>query len=76
MTEKTELPDEIIKTVQGEVLKQDEGVQILPINDCSKEEINQNSTRLIQKASQAYSNERQILQVNLRLFKINFEFLK
>lgn len=63
MSEKTELPDEIIKTVQGEVLKQDEGVQILPIDDCSKEEINQNSARLIQKANQAYSNEKRVLQV-------------
>ena len=58
------MPDELIKTAQGEVLKQDEGAQIIEINDCSNDDINQNSKRLIQKTKQEYNNlyERQLFQ--------------
>ena len=59
------MDDQIIKTVQGEIIKQDEGVQILEINDCTRQDINENSKRLIQKMKQKLSNnsfERQIFQ--------------
>ena len=64
LSEKTEMPDELIENAAGEILHQDEGVQILPISDCSKDDINQNSRRLIQQAAQQYLAERQVLQVN------------
>ena len=69
LSEKTEMPDELIKTAQGEVLKQDEGDQIIEINDCSNDDINQNSKRLIEKTKQEFNDgnssnnyERQIFQ--------------
>jgi hypothetical protein len=66
LSEKTELPDELIKTAQGEVLKQDEGAQINEINDCSHDDINQNSKRLIQKTRQEFNSgnnhKRQLFQ--------------
>jgi len=54
----------VIKIAQGEILKQDEGAQINEINDCSHDDINQNSKRLIQKTRQEYNNsyERQLFQ--------------
>jgi len=69
LSEKTEMDDQIIKTAQGEVLKQDEGDQIIEINDCSNDDINQNSKRLIEKTKQEFNDgnssnnyERQIFQ--------------
>ncbi len=61
--ERTELPDELISKVSGEKVFQDEGMQIVPINDSQHQDINDNSYRLIQKAYQAYSQEKRILQV-------------
>jgi len=57
----------MVDNALGEILQQDEGVQILPISDCSRDEINQNSKRLIQQAAQLYLAERQVLQVKLIL---------
>jgi len=68
LSEKTEMDDQIIKTAQGEVIKQDEGGQIQEINDCSHNDVNQNSKRLIQQHKQQFNNgngnlsERQIFQ--------------
>ncbi len=61
------MPDEMVDNALGEILQQDEGFQILPISDCSRDEINQNSKRLIQQAAQLYLAERQVLQVKLIL---------
>lgn len=57
--EKSELPDELIKTVKGEILFQDEGVQLLPIQDSDNVDIVENTRRLIQKSTQAYSQEKE-----------------
>lgn len=63
MKEKTDLPDELLKNVKGEILHQDEGVQILPIEDSDNTDVIENSRRLIQKANQGYGQEKRILQV-------------
>ena len=60
--EKTELPDHLIATVKGEILMQDEGVQLMPITDSDNSDVVENSSRLIQKSYQSYSSERRILQ--------------
>lgn len=62
-SEKTELPDVLLSTAQGGILKLEEGAQVLPISDCSNEEINRKSTKLIELAKQTLSGEKQLLQV-------------
>jgi hypothetical protein len=57
------LPDEIINQAVGEMLVQNEGVQLSPITDSDNTDINSNSERLIQKSLQAYSQEKRLLQV-------------
>jgi hypothetical protein len=53
----------MVNAVSGAILKQDQGVQILPITDSDNIEINQNSMRLIQSSFQTYAAERRVLQV-------------
>ena len=60
--ERTQMPDELVKAGHGEILCQNEGVQLMPIQDCDSNDLNQNSLRLIQKAVQAYAGEKQLLQ--------------
>ena len=67
INERTEMPDELIKEHDGEVLCTSEGAQIIPILDCESDDLNQNSLRLIEKAVQAYAGEKQLLQVCLYL---------
>jgi hypothetical protein len=57
------LPVSVVNAVSGAILKQDQGVQILPITDSDNVEINQNSMRLIQSSFQTYAAERRVLQV-------------
>jgi hypothetical protein len=58
-----DLPDEMINQVRGEILVQDQGMQILPIMNSDNYEINENSKRLIQMAIQTYIKEKRVLQV-------------
>jgi hypothetical protein len=54
------------------MLVQNEGVQLSPITDSDNTDVNSNSSRLIQKSLQAYSQEKRLLQVifaNIILFK-------
>lgn len=60
--EKSELPDELIGTVKGEILASNEGKQLAPISDSDDKDISQNSGRLLQKASQGYVQERRVIQ--------------
>jgi hypothetical protein len=62
LQERTELPDEIINQAVGEMLVQNEGVQLSPITDSDNTDVNSNSSRLIQKSLQAYSQEKRLLQ--------------
>ena len=62
INERTELPDELVKDHPGDLLVQMEGAQLMPIQDCESNDLNQNSLRLIQKAAQAYNQENQLLQ--------------
>ncbi len=62
-TKAGELPLDLIDNARGELLMQDQGVQILPIIDCDKVEIIDNSRRLIQNSLQAYPVEKRVLQV-------------
>jgi hypothetical protein len=60
--EKTDLPDELIETVEGEILGANEGKQIPPISDSDSKDVVENSIRLIQKANQGYAQERRVIQ--------------
>lgn len=62
VNERTELPDQIVESNAGEILLQCEGRQVVPVQDCESNDLNQNSLRLIQKAAQAYNQENQLLQ--------------
>lgn len=68
------MPDELIKTVKGEILYQDEGVQLLPIEDSDSVDIVENTKRLIQKSIQSYGQERRILQVEILFFQFLFKY--
>ena len=70
ISERTELPDDLVKQYPGDILLSCEGPQLMPIQDCDSNDLNQNSLRLVQNAVQAYSQERQIMQVTFPfLFK-------
>ena len=56
------MPDHLVKGGAGEILCQNEGAQLMPIQDCDSNDLNENSLRLIQKAVQAYAAEKQLLQ--------------
>lgn len=60
--EKTDLPDELIATVKGEDLGTNEGRQVPPMADSDSKDVVDNSIRLIQKANQAYAQERRVMQ--------------
>ena len=62
ISEKSDLPDELIQTVKGEILGENEGKQIAPMSDSDSKDIADNSLRLIQKMNQAYDQERRVLQ--------------
>jgi hypothetical protein len=61
--EKTEFPDKLISTTKGKIFHQDEGVQVLPIEDSDNPGVVENSRRLVQKSLQTYGGEKRILQV-------------
>lgn len=63
INERTQMPDHLVKSGGGEILCQNEGAQLMPIQDCDSNDLNENSLRLIQKAVQAYAAEKQLLQV-------------
>ncbi len=59
----------MINQVRGEILVQDQGIQILPVMDSDNFEINDNSKRLIQSSIHTYIKEKRVLQVNI--FSLN-----
>ena len=63
LKDKSDLPDELLKTVRGDDLCRDESVTLEPILDSDNQDVVQNSTRLIQKANQAYGQELRVFQV-------------
>jgi hypothetical protein len=62
------LPDEVLKTVRGDEICRDESVALEPILDSDNQDVVQNSTRLIQKANQAYGQELRVFQVKYFCF--------
>jgi hypothetical protein len=48
--------------VGGEILAQGESRQLAPMTDSDSKDVVENSTRLLQKAGQAYSSEKRVLQ--------------
>ncbi len=57
------LDEQINSPIIGDTLYQEAGQQLLPIKNCERSEINQNSIKLVEKAVKAYANERQLFQV-------------
>ena len=49
--------------MRGDDLCRDEGVALEPILDSDNQDVVQNSTRIIQKANQAYGQELRVFQV-------------
>ncbi len=69
VSEKNKIPSKVLtnlsRKVSGEVVYEAEKSQLLPLTDCSDENINEISKRLLQKVSQEYADEKQLLQVLL-----------
>ncbi len=63
------MPDNLVKSGTGEILCQGEGAQLSPIQDCESNDLNQNSLRLIEKAVHSYAAEKQLLQVNINIYR-------
>ena len=61
--DKSDLPDELLRTVHGEDLCRDEALSLLPILDSDNKDVVENTTRLIQKSAQAYGQEYRVFQV-------------
>ena len=57
----------ISSKVLGEVVYEAEKSRLLPLTDCADETINEMSKRFLQKVSQEFANEKQLLQVLLLL---------
>ena len=66
--DKSDLPDELLKTVRGEDLCKDEGISLEPILDTDSEDIKEKSRVLIQKSNTAYGQEGRVFQVNNTIY--------
>lgn len=62
MKERTDLPDELLQTVKGENLGENEGKQVPPMMDSDNKDIVENSIRLVQNANQVYVKEKRVIQ--------------
>lgn len=60
--DKSELPDELLKTVRGEDLCRDEGISLEPILDCDNQDMLENTKRMIGKSNTAYGQELRVFQ--------------
>ena len=62
-TEEIELPEDLLKKVEIEQIKQDESSHHLqPIDDCIDDDINQHSRVLIYRSAFKYANEIKLMQ--------------
>lgn len=66
--ERTALPSELVREVQGKLAFEEEQPRVAPINHFPDQQINTASKNLVQKHATAFPTERILRQVQLALF--------